>query len=58
MKSPIEFAIRNIRRRFIGGYRTRMVRTGKLYPHSNVKQQQRYARQVAKGQLRMKGIPQ
>lgn len=31
-------------------------RTGRRYPHSSARQQARYARQIAAGQLSMKGV--
>jgi hypothetical protein len=31
-------------------------KTGKRYPHSSARQQARYARQIAAGQLKMDGI--
>lgn len=49
-------ALASIRRRLIGGFRTRAGNpTGKRYPHSSDRQRARYARQVAAGQLNMEG---
>jgi hypothetical protein len=50
-KSAIERAIAGTGRRWIGGFRTRGYKTSLTYPHSSTRQQARYARQLAAGQL-------
>ena len=55
-KSATERAVAAVGRRWLGGFRTRGYKTGLKYPHSSARQQARYARQIAAGQLRMGGV--